>query len=322
MNKLNDIELSKKLIKDLYLDLRKNTILWSKITNQTPQARMGYIGQHLTSVVTGFKGGKSGARGYDLILSENDYGEIKTCYRIDQLGICKNCGNSVSSIENYCSLCNSNNIERKNDSKWLITLSTIEDYKNITSPKYYYFVLFEYVNLNFNNDIVAKIWKVDTQNIGFILCMIDYWHNIRAVSKSAAPFNCWPYQLKFGLMKPYLIYHSIIKENDEIETLLFPNINDEILEEIDFPKFSRAKTITLDSLIQTLKELSPNNNLLKSNNLKKNEILIELNNLKLNINYNVIIDTLAKNIYLPLIIKHKEQIPDNLKKYINFSKLY
>ena len=40
MNKLNDIELSKKLIKDLYLDLRKNTILWSKITNQTPQARM------------------------------------------------------------------------------------------------------------------------------------------------------------------------------------------------------------------------------------------------------------------------------------------
>ena len=42
---------------------------------------MGYIGQHLVSVVTGFPGGKSGARGYDLVMDNGHYGEIKTCYK-------------------------------------------------------------------------------------------------------------------------------------------------------------------------------------------------------------------------------------------------
>ena len=64
---LGTIEASEALIKDLYIDLRAKVNAWSKITQQTPQARMGYVGQHLVSVVTGYPGGKSGARGYDLI---------------------------------------------------------------------------------------------------------------------------------------------------------------------------------------------------------------------------------------------------------------
>lgn len=63
---LGTIEASEALIKDLYIDLRAKVNAWSKITQQTPQARMGYVGQHLVSVVTGYPGGKSGARGYDL----------------------------------------------------------------------------------------------------------------------------------------------------------------------------------------------------------------------------------------------------------------
>ena len=84
MNRNKQIEVVNQLINDLYLDLRKKVNYWSEITEQTPQARMGYIGQHLVSIVTGYKGGKSGARGYDLIIPPNDYGEIKTCYRVDQ----------------------------------------------------------------------------------------------------------------------------------------------------------------------------------------------------------------------------------------------
>lgn len=61
---LGTIEASEALIKDLYIDLRAKVNAWSKITQQTPQARMGYVGQHLVSVVTGYPGGKSGARGY------------------------------------------------------------------------------------------------------------------------------------------------------------------------------------------------------------------------------------------------------------------
>lgn len=67
---LGTIEASEALIKDLYIDLRAKVNAWSKITQQTPQARMGYVGQHLVSVVTGYPGGKSGARGYDLVIED------------------------------------------------------------------------------------------------------------------------------------------------------------------------------------------------------------------------------------------------------------
>lgn len=76
---LGTIEASEALIKDLYIDLRAKVNAWSKITQQTPQARMGYVGQHLVSVVTGYPGGKSGARGYDLVIDDERHGEIKTC---------------------------------------------------------------------------------------------------------------------------------------------------------------------------------------------------------------------------------------------------
>ena len=104
---------SKQLLRDLYIDLRAKANFWSALTKQTPQARMGYIGQHLVSVVTGYQGARTGARGRDLILPENAHGEIKTCYRVDQLGSCKDCHAAVSSIEAACSICGSENIDRK-----------------------------------------------------------------------------------------------------------------------------------------------------------------------------------------------------------------
>ena len=84
--KMGTLEASEQLIQDLYIDLRKRVNLWASITHQTAQARMGYVGQHLVSVVTGHLGGRSGARGKDLLLSNDEYAEIKTCYRVDQLG--------------------------------------------------------------------------------------------------------------------------------------------------------------------------------------------------------------------------------------------
>lgn len=40
---LGTIEASEALIKDLYIDLRAKVNAWSKITQQTPQARMGEL---------------------------------------------------------------------------------------------------------------------------------------------------------------------------------------------------------------------------------------------------------------------------------------
>ena len=144
---LGTIEASEALIKDLYIDLRAKVNAWSKITQQTPQARMGYVGQHLVSVVTGYPGGKSGARGYDLVIDDERHGEIKTCYRVDQLGSCNACGAVVSSLETECAVCRSTSINRKDDSKWLIAIRNNDEFAKLLDPYRYYFVLFEFESI-------------------------------------------------------------------------------------------------------------------------------------------------------------------------------
>ena len=156
---LGTIEASEALIKDLYIDLRAKVNAWSKITQQTPQARMGYVGQHLVSVVTGYPGGKSGARGYDLVIDDERHGEIKTCYRVDQLGSCNACGAVVSSLETECAVCGSTSINRKDDSKWLIAIRNNDEFAKLLDPYRYYFVLFEFesiydISLKFNTEIL------------------------------------------------------------------------------------------------------------------------------------------------------------------------
>ena len=133
---LGTIEASEQLIHDLYIDLRKKANHWASITHQTAQARMGYVGQHLVSVVTGYRGGRSGARGKDLILPNGEYAEIKTCYRVDQLGKCNDCGARVASIELCCPECGSANLQRNDDSKWLIGIRHKEEFASILEPKY------------------------------------------------------------------------------------------------------------------------------------------------------------------------------------------
>lgn len=220
---LGDLDSSERLLEDLYIGLREKLLLWAAVTKQTPQARMGYIGQHLTSIVTGYPGGMSGGRGYDLILPNGRAAEIKTCYRVDQLGICKVCRSSVSSIQESCANCFSQNIERKDDSKWLLAVKTDKDFKELLDPEKYFFVLFEFEDLNdpSNLNIVASIWEVDPRHLGFAACMVDYKINIQGSSASGAPFNLWPHMLKFQLMAPKLIYQARILENS-IETRVFP----------------------------------------------------------------------------------------------------
>ena len=184
---------------------------------------MGYVGQHLVSVVTGHPGGRSGARGNDLVLANAEYAEIKTCYRVDQLGSCNRCNSGVASIERHCPVCNSNNIRRNDDSKWLIGIRHENEFAHILEPKSYYLVLFDFVDLQTPDAIRSSIWEVDPKLPGFAYCMVDYRLNIQSNSSSRAPFNLWPYQLKFYLMRPKLIYQSIISTvDDSIDTVVFP----------------------------------------------------------------------------------------------------
>ncbi len=209
------------ILNDLYVDLRRKLLVWSELTLQTPQARMGYVGQHLVSAVTGFPGGRSGARGKDLILPGDRHGEIKTCSRVDQLGSCRSCTAKVSAIELSCPACGSTSIERKDDSKWLIAMRSHQELLDLFSSYYFYFVLFDFVDFESATEINARIWRLNPRSKAFAYCMVDYFHNIRSNSDSGAPFNLWPFKLKFDLLRAELIFHAVIREDDSNEIVLF-----------------------------------------------------------------------------------------------------
>ena len=145
-HRLGDLNSSEALLRDLFIDLKSRVNYWAAITKQTAQARMAYVGQHLTSVVTGFPGGRSGARGYDLILPNGQFAEIKTCMRIDQLGFCNNCSARVAGIEGTCPQCGSSDVTRPTDSKWLLSPRNENDLANMSAPAFYYLVLFAHLS--------------------------------------------------------------------------------------------------------------------------------------------------------------------------------
>lgn len=244
---LGTVAASEAVIHDLYLKLRAELFRWSRVTFQTPQPRMGYVGQHLTSVVTGFPGSRSGARGKDLVLPYGEHAEIKTCYRVDQLGSCKDCGAVVASVELECPNCGSDEVLRKDDSKWLISPKHENDMRAVFDPKAYYLVLFDFVDLLEPEVINARIYQVDPKRKGFAYCTVDYYFNIKAKSTSGAPFNLWPFSLKFQLMEPILIYHAQIDINDNVVTHVFPGqVGKPSLIELDpLTRFSSSRGFTL-----------------------------------------------------------------------------
>ena len=312
---LGTIEASEALIKDLYIDLRAKVNAWSKITQQTPQARMGYVGQHLVSVVTGYPGGKSGARGYDLVIDDERHGEIKTCYRVDQLGSCNACGAVVSSLETECAVCSSTSINRKDDSKWLIAIRNNDEFAKLLDPYRYYFVLFEFESIydSNNNDIIASIWEVDPKSKGFAYCMIDYYLNIRSQSTSKAPFNMWPHMLKFALTGPTLIYRSKITNDGNIITDVFPSKNNTYSDVLlPLSSYSGSTTISVANIKNVIKKYSPS---ARVNGLNKEKLLQLLEDTRKtnNITNADLCNKFADEIYLPKIVLKKADIPLSLR---------
>lgn len=312
---LGDVASSEALIRELYIDLRRRINAWAAITKQTAQARMGYVGQHLVSIATGHPGGRSGARGKDLVISSTEYAEIKTCYRVDQLGACLDCGAVVASIEFECSACNSSNVVRKDDSKWLISIRTQFEYDHILEPKSYYLVLFEFVDIWNPDTIRASIWQVNPLSPGFAYAMIDYYGNIKSKSVSGAPFNLWPYSLKFELMRPRLIYRSYIKSDDSISTEIFPG-RDAPVEDtmIDLVEFSRARNLTAAKINVAAERMG-----LLAVPVGAKRMMIEALMLRVQeagLSAGVLADSLAYCLYRPDIDKFFSELPELLRGHL------
>ena len=314
-NKLDKTIWDKAFYFDSAGDLRAKVNAWSKITQQTPQACMGYVGQHLVSVVTGYPGGKSGARGYDLVIDDERHGEIKTCYRVDQLGSCNACGAVVSSLETECAVCRSTSINRKDDSKWLIAIRNNDEFAKLLDPYRYYFVLFEFESIydSNNNDIIASIWEVDPKSKGFAYCMIDYYLNIRSQSTSKAPFNMWPHMLKFALTEPTLIYRSKITNDGNIITDVFPSKNNTYSDVLlPLSSYSGSTTISVANIKNVIKKYSPS---ARVNGLNKEKLLQLLEDIRKtnNITNADLCNKFADEIYLPKIVLKKADIPLSLR---------
>lgn len=302
-------EASESLLTDLYIELRRSVNAWAAVTNQTPQARMGYVGQHLVSVVTGHPGGRSGARGKDLLLQSNKHAEIKTCYRVDQLGNCLDCRSAVASIETRCPACDSVNIDRKDDSKWLIGIRNEDELNTILSPQCYFFVLFDFVDLNNPLEIRASIWRVESNTPGLAFALVDYWANIRPNSKSKAPLNIWPDRLKFFAMRPTLIYRSLIKSDDSIITQRFPGRDAELTQGLgDLSSYYRANNLPLDACHDLAYRLGVT---LNSTEMSKRDILIacESNSSARGLDPATLADQVAASMYLNRIAQHIHNLP-------------
>ena len=138
---------------------------------------------------------------------------------------------------------------------------------------------------------------------------MDYYLNIRARSKSKAPFNMWPHQLKFALTNPNLIYKAIIKDDGNIETKIFPTFNNSYIDKLKpLQEYSKAQTITLDAAKNVLLYFNPGAN---TSNKNKFQVLNDIENIRVakSISNLELCNALADAIYLPSLINQKAQIP-------------
>ena len=206
------------LLQELVLQPRLKALEWSKITKQTPNMKIGYPGQHLASLITGIEGARTGARGDDL----RDGTEVKSCSRVDQLDTCNDCGNKVLRIESVCPHCNSSNVKRMDDSKWLFSVKSEDELALLTKQiDRVFLTIADYPNFSGNDFSVIRfqafeIWNNTDRHKHFTNLMTNYYNKIflehisRNPNKTPAPKNFWPFSYQFYLCNPVKVFNCTV----------------------------------------------------------------------------------------------------------------
>ncbi len=226
------------LLNDLVFNPRIKALQWSSITKQTPSLKIGYPGQHLASLIMGMEGERTAARGNDIC----DGTEIKACNRIDQLDKCKDCGENVMRIERLCPVCNSENIKRAKDSKWLFGIKSAEELRVLTvQTNRIFLVLFDYSHFDDNDfDTIRiqafEIWNNSERGSKFRELMEAYYNNIYLFHiasnprKTPAPYNLWPDYFPFYQCNPIKVFNCTVTNANEnpsldIDLLIEPTVD-------------------------------------------------------------------------------------------------
>lgn len=226
-------------LNDLIIKPRVDIRKWANITKQTPTLKIGYIGQHLSSLILGMEGGRTGARGHDII----DGTEVKSCTKVDQADKCKDCDERLMRSEIYCFNCGSTNIVRKNDSKWLFSVRSKEEliqYKNLNRI---FLLISDYPNFE-NNDFSSirfegfEIYPTNQRMDKFNFLIDNHYNNIylpkQLLGKKTNPMNFHPYSFQFYLCNPIKIFSCIIENIDTnpnilINTFIEPDVDRTLL---------------------------------------------------------------------------------------------
>ena len=207
-------------IKEIIITPKHLLRKWSAVTNQTPAAKIGYIGQHLASLITGVKGTGSGARGDDL----EDGSEVKSCNKIDQADKCNDCKARVLRYETTCSHCGSSNITRKEDSKWLFSVRSKEELEQYLRMDRIVLILMDYPNFKENNfdDIricVFEIYPNESRMKVFCELIQNHYFNIYRPKadkgKKTNPMNLHPWSFQFYKCNPIKTFECIIQDIDK-----------------------------------------------------------------------------------------------------------
>lgn len=221
----NNLEKIKQFINEIIIIPKHALTRWAMVTNQTPAAKIGYVGQHLTSLITGIPGTGSGARGDDLA----DGSEVKSCSKVDQADKCKDCGARVLRLETKCSVCGSENIDRKDDSKWLFSIRDqheLDQYKNLDRVV---LLLMDYPNFDDDDfkDIrisVFEIYPKDPRMSIFNDLISNHYYNIflpkQEAKQKTNPMNLHPWSFQFYKCNPIKTFECTIKGIDTNPVIL------------------------------------------------------------------------------------------------------
>lgn len=278
------------LLMELVLEPRIKALVWSQITKQTPNMKIGYPGQHLASLITGVEGSRTGARGDDLI----DGTEVKSCSRVDQLDSCKDCKQKILRIEKVCPHCGSAKIKRMDDSKWLFSVKSEAELKLLTiGLERVFLTIADYPNFA-NNDFdtvrfqAFEMWNNTERHKHFGSLMTNYYNKIflehisRNANKTPAPKNFWPYSYQFYLCNPVKVFDCTVANANtspkiNITHLVEPNFDRSLLIPESMPTILLSQ-VEINLLIEKVPEdiLTPQiikssdyKSLIKNKNIKK-----------------------------------------------------
>ncbi len=145
--------------------------------------------------------------------------------------------------------------------------------------------------------------------------MVDYYLNIRAKSKSKAPFNLWPYAFKFDLMRPKLIYESFIKADNSIETTHFLSRDGEKERPLQpLEEYSRSTNLNQNAVLRFAAHLG----LSVGRKDRKRTVLSAIHSevTRRRMESAKVADALAREMYLPVVKRQTKKLPKALRTQV------